>query len=152
MNLHAHSRTYDLRLKTEPHLARTRAADVQGERELPIWPLSVLVWIAVQWRFGEASRSGSLQSDRTHSPAAQPVRIQSVCSSGDARTIRHPIAHGHVREHDLLRAVPAQDRGDAEEVSGLIASRAPARCAAVSSGRHRRVKNIEQRDAREPLN
>jgi hypothetical protein len=64
-----------------------------------------------------------------------------------------PFHKSRVGEHDLLRAVPAQDRGDAEEVSGLIASRAPARYVRRSSfGRHRRVKNIEQRDVREPLN
>jgi hypothetical protein len=51
MNLQAHSSaTHNLQqLAPAPHLGRTRTDDVHGE--LPIWPVGVLVWIAVSAAF-----------------------------------------------------------------------------------------------------
>ena len=41
----------NLQFVRAPHFARTRTADVHGERELPIWPVCVLAWIVVPVAF-----------------------------------------------------------------------------------------------------
>jgi hypothetical protein len=51
LTLHAHSTTDTARLAPAARLAYARTADVHGERELPIWPLSVLAWIVVPGAF-----------------------------------------------------------------------------------------------------